>query len=606
MARLRLAICQIDTVVGDLWGNAERVLDALATAAGAGASLALFPELTVTGYPPEDLLHRAAFVDDNLAALDRLAGATGTCAAVVGFVDRLSGGRLANAAALCANGTVAARYAKRLLPNYGVFDEQRWFAPGEGPPELVDVAGVACALSVCEDIWSADGPVHAQASAGARLVLSLNASPYSVGRQAERLDLLQRRAAETGCVIAYANQVGGQDELVFDGGSVVVDASGSLVAAAPLFEEAVLVADVELGPGPPAAPPGGAPPTPAAVPVVPRPRAGPVRAAPGDRLARALPPSAPPVLTGVAGELDPDAEVYRALVVGTADYLGKNGFRDAVVGLSGGIDSSLVAAIAVDALGADHVHGVTMPSRYSSPGSVTDARSLADNLDISCATVPIEDVHVALAGSLAPVLGGPPTGLTDENLQSRVRGVLLMALSNANGWIVLTTGNKSEMATGYSTLYGDSAGGFAVIKDVPKTLVYRLCRYRNEVAGRLLVPQAVLDKAPSAELRPDQRDVDSLPPYDVLDPVLAGYVEQDRSAEELVAAGFARDVVERVVRLVDMAEYKRRQMPPGVRITTKAFGKDRRMPITNRYGAAPRPTGAGAGGGERCAGRSDA
>jgi NAD+ synthase (glutamine-hydrolysing) len=586
MARLRLAICQIDTVVGDLWGNAERVLGALSTAEDAGASVAVFPELAVTGYPPEDLLHRAAFVADNLAALEHVAGATGACAAVIGYVARRPDGRLANAAALCAGGAVVATYAKRLLPNYGVFDEQRWFVPGEGPPEVVDVAGVPSALSVCEDIWLAGGPVHAQAAAGARLVLSVNASPYSVGRQGERLELLRRRAEETGCVIAYANQVGGQDELVFDGGSVVVDPTGSLVAAAPLFEEAVLVADVELAAGAPAG---------LVRPVVPR--ADRLRLAPGDRLARALPPSVPPVATGVAGALDADAEVYRALVVGTADYLGKNGFDDAVVGLSGGIDSSLVATIAADALGAEHVHGVTMPSRYSSTGSVTDALALADNLGISCATVPIEAVHTALADSLAPVLGRPPEGLTDENLQSRVRGVLLMAVSNANGWIVLTTGNKSEMATGYSTLYGDSAGGFAVIKDVPKTLVYRLCRYRNDVAGRALVPQAVLDKAPSAELAPDQRDVDSLPPYDVLDPVLAGYVEQDRSAEELVAAGFARDVVERVVRLVDRAEYKRRQMPPGVRITSKAFGKDRRMPITNRYGAAPRPAGAGAGGG---------
>ena len=592
MARLRLAICQIDTVVGDLWGNAERVLDALSAAVGVGASVALFPELAITGYPPEDLLHRPAFVADNLAALDHVAGATGVCAAVVGYVARRPDGRLANAAALCSGGSVAATYAKRLLPNYGVFDEQRWFVPGEGPPEVVDVAGVPSALSVCEDIWLDDGPVHAQAAAGARLVLSLNASPYSVGRQDERLELLRRRAVETGCVIAYANQVGGQDELVFDGGSAVVGPTGSLVASAPLFEETVLVTDVEIGPNAPAEP--GLSETP---------RAARVRTAPGDRLARALPASAPPVTTGVAEPLGTDAEVYHALVVGTADYLGKNGFGDAVVGLSGGIDSSLVATVAVDALGAGHVHGVTMPSRYSSAGSVTDALALADNLGISCATVPIEDVHRAVGATLAPVLGGLPSGLTDENLQSRVRGVLLMALSNANGWIVLTTGNKSEMATGYSTLYGDSAGGFAVIKDVPKTLVYRLCRYRNEAAGRVLVPQAVLDKAPSAELRPDQRDVDSLPPYEVLDPVLAGYVEQDRSAEELVAAGFDRDVVERVVRLVDRAEYKRRQMPPGVRITTKAFGKDRRMPITNRYGAAPRPTGAGAGrGGERAGG----
>ncbi|MGC8462484.1 MAG: NAD+ synthase [Acidimicrobiales bacterium] len=603
MARLRLAICQIDTVVGDLWGNVARVLDALSSAETAGAVVAVFPELAVTGYPPEDLLERPAFVADNLAALEHVAARTGSCAAVVGHVARRPDGRLVNAATLCRDGSVVATYAKRLLPNYGVFDEQRWFVPGEGPPELVEVAGVPTALSVCEDIWLDGGPVHTQAEAGARLVLSLNASPYSIGRQGERLEVVRRRAVATGCVVAYANQVGGQDELVFDGGSLVVDPTGSLVASAPLFEEAVLVADVELPdvelPEWPPRPPVRSGPRP--------PAPGPVRsehsrvvAAVGDGLARALPPSLPPVVTGVAASLDADAEVYRALVVGTADYLGKNGFRDAVVGLSGGIDSSLVATVAVDALGADHVHGVTMPSRYSSAGSVADARALAENLGIACATVPIEAVHVALADTLAPVLDGAPTGLTDENLQSRIRGVLLMAMSNANGWIVLTTGNKSEMATGYSTLYGDSAGGFAVIKDVPKTLVYRLCRYRNRVAGRSLVPETVLDKAPSAELRPDQRDADSLPPYDVLDPVLAGYVERDRSAEELVAAGFDRDVVEQVVRLVDRAEYKRRQTPPGVRITTKAFGKDRRMPITNRYGAASRgQTGGGADVGAR-------
>ncbi len=611
MARLRLAICQIDTVVGDLWGNAARVLDALSSAESAGAEVAVFPELAVTGYPPEDLLERPAFVADNLAALEHVAARSGSCAAVVGHVARRPDGRLVNAATLCRDGSVVASYAKRLLPNYGVFDEQRWFVPGEGPPELVEVTGVPTALSVCEDIWLDGGPVHAQAEAGARLVLSLNASPYSIGRQGERLEVVRRRAVATGCVVAYANQVGGQDELVFDGGSLVVDPKGSLVASAPLFEEAVLVADVELPdvelpgrlprPPSPASRPG---PTPGRVQL---PSPGRVRsedtrvaAAVGDGLARALPPSLPPVVTGVAATLDADAEVYRALVVGTADYLGKNGFRDAVVGLSGGIDSSLVATVAVDALGADHVHGVTMPSRYSSAGSVDDARALSENLGIACATVPIEAVHVALADTLAPVLHGVPTGLTDENLQSRIRGVLLMAMSNANGWIVLTTGNKSEMATGYSTLYGDSAGGFAVIKDVPKTLVYRLCRYRNRVAGRPLVPETVLDKAPSAELRPDQRDADSLPPYDVLDPVLAGYVERDRSAEDLVAAGFDRNVVEQVVRLVDRAEYKRRQTPPGVRITTKAFGKDRRMPITNRYGAASRgQTGGGAAVGAR-------
>jgi NAD+ synthase (glutamine-hydrolysing) len=565
MARLRLAACQINTVVGDLDGNAERVLDALAEAERAGADLAVFPELTVTGYPPEDLLSRPAFVAENLATFHRLAGATGACAAVIGFVDTDPDGHLINAAALCANGGVVTRYGKRLLPNYGVFDEQRWFTPGTEPFGATVVAGVAVGITICEDMWFPHGPVTAQAQAGADLVVNLNASPYSQGRRQQRLAILADRVAESGRPIVYVNQVGGQDELVFDGASVVVGADGSLVASAAQFTEEVLVVDLEVD-----RQPTDRQPTPdgTGAPVVSaESRAASLPAAPG-RLA--------PVL-------QPDAEVYEALVLGTRDYLDKNGFTDAVIGLSGGIDSSLVAAVAADALGSDHVHGVTMPSRYSSPGSVDDAVTLAANLGIDIATVPIEPAHHTLAGALAPLVGGEPSGLTDENLQSRIRGVLLMALSNANGWIVLTTGNKSEMATGYSTLYGDSAGGFAVIKDVEKTLVYLLCRYVNRRAGVDLIPDPVLTKAPSAELRPDQRDDESLPPYEVLDPVLAGYVEGDRSPEELIADGFDRQVVERVVQLVDRAEYKRRQMPPGVRISAKAFGKDRRMPITNRY-----------------------
>jgi NAD+ synthase (glutamine-hydrolysing) len=550
MARIRLAACQINTVVGDLAGNAERILAALATAGSAHADLAVFPELTVTGYPPEDLLSRPSFVAENQAVLERVVAATGSCAAVVGYVDTDDDGRLVNAAALAVGGEVVARYGKRLLPNYGVFDEQRWFTPGTEPWASHLVAGVPVGITICEDLWFPDGPVASQVGAGARLVVNLNASPYSRGRRRQRLEVLADRVAESRCAVLYVNQVGGQDELVFDGASVLVDADGALVGSAAQFAEEVLVVDLQLG-------------------------LGDVRA-PADGGREVLAPVLAPVL-------DPDAEVYEALVLGTRDYVAKNGFTDAVIGLSGGIDSSLVAAVAVDALGPDHVHGVTMPSRYSSTGSVDDAVALAANLGIDIATVAIEPAHHALSETLAPLLGAEPIGLTDENLQSRIRGVLLMALSNERGWIVLTTGNKSEMATGYSTLYGDSAGGFAVIKDVEKTLVYELCRYVNRRAGRDLIPEPVLTKAPSAELRPDQRDDQSLPPYEVLDPVLAGYVEGDRSAEELVADGFDRQAVEQVVALVDRAEYKRRQMPPGVRISAKAFGKDRRMPITNRY-----------------------
>jgi NAD+ synthase (glutamine-hydrolysing) len=561
MARIRVAACQINTVVGDLEGNARRILDTLGEAERADADLAVFPELTVTGYPPEDLLSRPAFIADNQAVFDRIAGATGPCAAVVGYVDTDPSGRLVNAAALCAEGRVVGRYFKRLLPNYGVFDEQRWFTPGDGPAIRYLVAGVPVGITICEDMWFPGGPMAEQAEAGARLLVNLNASPYSRGRRSQRLEVLTDRVAETGCTIVYVNQVGGQDELVFDGASLVMDAGGAVVASAGQFAEHVLLADLDVDPGPSVDRGAGS------VTVSTRPRQT----------------SAVPMADSVAPLLDPEAEVYEAVVLGTRDYVAKNGFTDAVIGLSGGIDSSLVAVIAVDALGPGHVHGVTMPSRYSSGGSVADAVTLAANLGVDIATLAIEDAHRAFSSTLAPLLGGDPAGLTDENLQSRIRGVLLMALSNAHGWIVLTTGNKSEMATGYSTLYGDSAGGFAVIKDVPKTLVYALCRYRNRRAGFDLIPDPVLTKAPSAELRPDQRDDESLPPYSVLDPVVAGYVEGDQSADDLVAAGFDPEAVGRVVGLVDRAEYKRRQMPPGVRISGKAFGKDRRMPITNHY-----------------------
>ena len=558
--RVRVAACQINTVVGDLDGNAERILAALAEAESGGADLAVFPELTVTGYPPEDLLSRPAFVADNLAVFERIAAASGPCAAVIGYVDTDDAGHLVNAAALCAGGRVLGRYFKRLLPNYGVFDEQRWFVPGRGPAGRFVVAGVPVGMSICEDMWFSGGPMAEQAAAGAALLVNLNASPYSRGRRQERLAVLEERVAETGCAIVYVNQVGGQDELVFDGASVVVGADGALVGSASQFAEEILLVDLEVEVDEASVGAG-------AVVVC----AGP-RSSDGDG-----------VVGRMAPLLEPEAEVYEALVLGTRDYVAKNGFADAVIGLSGGIDSSLVAVVAVDALGPDHVHGVTMPSRYSSDGSVGDAVTLAGNLGMDIATVAIEPAHQALAASLQPLLGGDPVGLTDENLQSRIRGVLLMALSNANGWIVLTTGNKSEMATGYSTLYGDSAGGFAVIKDVPKLLVYALCRYRNTKAGFALIPEPVLTKAPSAELRPDQRDDESLPPYSVLDPVVAGYVEGDRSPDDLIASGFDAAAVERVVGLVDRAEYKRRQMPPGVRISRKAFGKDRRMPITNHY-----------------------
>ncbi|HEY3845312.1 MAG TPA: NAD+ synthase [Acidimicrobiales bacterium] len=566
MPHLRLAAAQLNTVVGDLAGNVDRILAALSAAEGAGADLLVVPELAIPGYPPEDLLLKPGFVADNLAALEKVAAATGPCAVVVGYVGATPDGfGLSNAAAICAGGRVEGVYRKRFLPNYGVFDEQRWFIPSTETPSLFGVAGAWVGISICEDVWFPDGPVAEEGRAGSDVVVNLNASPYNRGRRSERLVMLRERVSEAGCAIAYVNQVGGQDELVFDGDSLLVGADGTLLASGAQFKTDLLVVDLPFIPSD--APPAALPRV-----LVTEPRVTQRPALPRPELPTPLPDH---------------AEVYAALVLGTRDYLGKNGFTDAVIGLSGGIDSSLVATVAVDALGASRVHGISMPSRYSSDGSRHDAGVLAERLGLDLHVVPIEGAHVAATDMLAKVLGREPTGLTDENLQSRLRGVLLMGVSNAKGWIVLTTGNKSEMATGYSTLYGDSAGGFAVIKDVPKTLVYDLCRYRNTQAvleglpGP--IPDSVLDKPPSAELRPDQRDDQSLPPYEELDPVLQGYVEDDLTAADLVAQGFDPVVVDQVVRLVDGAEYKRRQMPPGVRITTKAFGKDRRMPITNRY-----------------------
>ncbi len=570
MTRLRLALCQINTTVGDLEGNAERIVAALADAEAQDCDLAVFPELALTGYPPEDLLLKPGFVTDNRAALDQVAAASGNCAAVLGFVD--ADRDLYNAAAVCAFGEVRAVYHKRLLPNYAVFDEQRYFMPGTGTSPLVVVGGVRVGVSICEDAFSPTGPIAAQAAGGAELVVNINASPYYANRLAERERMLATRAADASCALVYVNQVGGQDELVFDGASMVFDPNGGLLARAAQFEELTVVGDVEVLP-------------------VFRKRLLDPRGRASDEPLPVVEVSSSPRVTDPADTrrppvvevMPPVREVYEALVLGTRDYVRKNGFTDVTIALSGGIDSSLVALIASDALGPEHVHGVLMPSRYSSDHSVTDAEKLCAELGIESRVIPIEPAHAAFLDMLAPNFAGREPDITEENIQPRIRGMLLMALSNKFGWLVLTTGNKSEMAVGYSTLYGDTAGGFAVIKDVPKTMVYALARDRNARAGRPLVPENVLTKPPSAELRPDQRDDQSLPPYDVLDPILQAYVEDDRTRAELVAMGFDPDLVERVTRLVDLSEYKRRQTPPGVRVTTKAFGKDRRLPITNRY-----------------------
>jgi NAD+ synthase (glutamine-hydrolysing) len=569
VARIRLALCQLNTVVGDLDGNVAKILAAYDEADAAGCDLAVFPELTVTGYPPEDLVLKPRFVAANREALDKVAAHTGRCAAVVGFVD--ADRDLRNAAAVCAEGRVLGTYHKRFLPNYAVFDEQRYFAPGDRPLQLFEIAGVKVGVAVCEDVWSPEGPIAEQSAGGAELVVIPNGSPYFAGRQAERERMVATRAEDAHCHIVYVNQVGGQDELIFDGASFVVDGDGELVARAPQLREVVQVVDLELRPvfrtrlldprGRNTAP---------ALPVVPVSTPDPVRAA-GE------PAEISPLL-------EPVAEVYDALVLATRDYVTKNGFSDVVFGLSGGVDSSLVAVIAADALGPDHVHAVSMPSRFSSDHSRTDAEALCEAMGIDLRTIPIEAAHAAFLDLLGPSFEGLPEGLAEENLQPRIRGTLLMALSNKHaGWLVVTTGNKSELAVGYSTLYGDTAGGFAVIKDVPKLLVYELCRLRNRRAGREVIPESVLTKPPSAELRPDQRDDQSLPPYELLDPLLEAYVEDDLTRAELVEAGFDPALVDRITRLVDLAEYKRRQNPPGPRLTPKAFGKDRRMPITNGY-----------------------
>lgn len=563
-----MALGQLNPVVGDLMGNAEAIIAALGVAEDAGCDLAVFPELAITGYPPEDLLLKPGFVADNAAAMEKVASATGRCVAVVGFVDAATD--LYNAAAVCAAGAMVGVHRKEILPNYAVFDEQRYFAPGRGAARLWSIGGVRVGVSVCEDAWSPSGPIAAQAAAGAELMVNINASPYYAGRLGERERMLATRASDASTALVYLNCVGGQDELVFDGSSMVLDADGRVIVRLPQFDDAITVTDLDVRP-------------------VFRKRLLDPR---GHRVADPLPVTViteaprhdsnePRLDGGLAPALPAEEEVWTALVTGTRDYVEKNGFGHVVIGLSGGIDSSIVATVATDALGSDRVHGISMPSRYSSEGSNTDAADLAARLGIDYRTVAIEAAHLALMDMLGPQLDGRDAALTEENVQSRIRGVILMGLSNAQGWLVLTTGNKSEAAVGYSTLYGDTAGGFAVIKDVPKTMVFRLCAWRNTLSA--VIPEAVLTKAPSAELRPDQRDDQSLPSYDILDPVIAAYVEQDMTKGELVEAGYDPEIVSQVVRLIDTAEYKRRQTPPGVRVTPKAFGRDRRVPITNRY-----------------------
>jgi NAD+ synthase (glutamine-hydrolysing) len=568
---LRIALAQINTTVGDLRGNVGKILERVASARSLGADLVVFPELAVTGYPPEDLLLKPQFIEANREALNEVAAAAGDLLVVVGFVDRQDD--IYNAVAVCQDGEVVAVAHKSYLPNYGVFDEERYFRAGEGP-SVLSWDDLTFGVNVCEDIWYPGGPTEAQAFVGgAQLIINISASPYHAGKGRFRERMLATRAADNGAVIAFCNLVGGQDELVFDGQSLVFDAGGELLARGKAFEEDLVAVDLDLRS------------------VFnrrlhdPRRRKGRVAVDGGVRFV-SLPgaPSTagkPELDSHVALPLEGPEEIYRALVVGTRDYVRKNGFERVVMGLSGGIDSSLTAAVAADALGPENVIGVRMPSRYTSDLSNDDAAALAENLGIRLLTVAIEPAFKAYLGMLEGPFAGTEPGVAEENLQARVRGNLLMALSNKFGWLVLTTGNKSEMSVGYATLYGDMAGGFAVIKDLFKGLVYELARWRN--AQSPVIPESAITRPPTAELRPNQRDSDSLPPYELLDPILEAYVEEDRSVEEIVVQGFDEGVVRRVVRMVDRAEYKRRQAPPGVKITSRAFGRDRRLPITNHF-----------------------
>jgi NAD+ synthase (glutamine-hydrolysing) len=580
MTNLRIALAQINITVGDIDGNAAKIKEYLNRARAQHVNIVLFPELTLAGYPPEDLLLKPGFAVANRRALQDLLPHTHGLTAVVGFVDRLDD--LFNAAAVLHNGELVGIYHKSLLPNYAVFDEDRYFGSGDTPilfsySSPADERRASFGVSVCEDIWYPAGPPEAQAAAGAELLLNISASPYQSGKIAARERMLATRAADNVAIVAFCNLVGGQDELIFDGSSLIIDERGNVLARGKSFEEDFVLADLNIGN------------------VFrqrlrdPRRRKDSLADLYADAFERVMltpvdypPPASTPPAKELPQPLDPLEEVYRALVIGTRDYVRKNGFSQVAIGLSGGIDSTLVAAIAADALGPENVVGVSMPSRYSSDHSKSDAQELAERLGIRYQTIAIEPAYQAYLDMLADAFAGTQPGVAEENLQSRARGNVLMALSNKFGWLVLTTGNKSEMAVGYATIYGDMAGGFAVIKDVPKTMVYRLCRHRNQTRGAA-IPENVLIKPPSAELRPDQKDTDSLPEYDILDAILAAYIEDEYSVAEIIGMGFDEATVRRIIRLVDINEYKRRQAPPGPKITSKAFGKDRRLPITNRY-----------------------
>ena len=553
--KIRIAIAQINPTVGDIKGNLAKIEHFIAEAEKAQADIIVFPELAICGYPPEDLLLKDKFIAENLSAIKELVSGVKNSVVICGFIDKIKG-NLYNAAAIIADKKIKGAYRKTLLPNYGVFDEKRYFKPGEDYP-VFGLSKIIFAVTICEDIWHREGPLARLAKQGAKLIINISASPYHMAKGKEREDIFKAQAKKNKLFIVYDNLVGGQDELVFDGQSMVIDPQGKVAGRANAFCEELRMFDLDI----------------------------PISHVKKKilQVKKEINLDKPTLSLEPIKTLSEIQEVYQALVLGLKDYVVKNGFKKVVVGLSGGIDSSLVAAIAVDALGKDSVVGVFMPSRYSAEQSRNDAHKLTENLGIKIFDIPIENTFKAYLADFSEIFKDKPADISEENLQARIRGNILMALSNKFGWLVLTTGNKSEVSCGYCTLYGDMAGGFGVIKDVPKTLVYRLAEFKNKEAQREIIPQSVIIRAPTAELRPNQKDSDSLPPYDLLDAILKLYVEEDKSLEDIVKKGYSHEVTARVISLVDKNEYKRRQAAPGIKITPKAFGRDRRMPITNGF-----------------------